>query len=99
MTLILPSAPDPYGDGLALTAAMRFEAVTDALRLSVTPNCVARIEQHLHAALDRARAREMPVDWIRDALARCAERRTELAAEGGEARPSRSGIGDFWKDC
>lgn len=97
MTLIFP-APDPYGDGLALTAAMRLEVVTDGLRDATLP-LVGRIEEHLHAALARARAREMPVDWIRDALARCAERRTELAAEGGRARPSRSGIGDFWKDC
>lgn len=89
MTLNLPQ-PDPYGDGTHMTPQMRSEQVADALALATEPRAIARIEEHLHAALDRARAREVPVDWLRDALAQCAVRRTELAADGGQARAAHS---------
>ena len=87
MTLTLP--PDEI-DGipraaLVMDASVRADAITYALAATFTPGCVARVEQFLHAALDRARKRERPADWIRDGLARCATRRAELAAEGGEA--------------
>lgn len=89
MTLTLPQ-PDPYGDGTHLTPQMRGDQVADALALATDPRAVARIEDHLHAALERARAREVPADWLRDALAQCAARRTELAADGRQARAAHS---------
>lgn len=47
---------------------------------------IARVEDRLHDRLRILREREQPCDEIREALALCAARRTELAAEGGEAR-------------
>ena len=90
--LILPT-DDVEGiprGALGMDAETRTDAVTYALANCHTRDNVTRIEQFLHAALERARAREQPADWIRDALARCAERHTELAAEGGEARGAHS---------
>ncbi len=46
---------------------------------------VLRTEDRLHNRLRILREREQSCDEIRDALALCAERRTELAADGGEA--------------
>jgi hypothetical protein len=92
MTLFLPADLDtvegiPRG-ALGMDAAQRLEAVEYALAASFSPACVARVEQFLHAAHERARRREAPSDWIRDGLALCAVRRAELAAEGGEAQPA-----------
>jgi len=87
--LTLPQ-PDPYGDGLQLTPAARLDAVALAVANCWTPENIARVETFLHGALERARRREAPADWIRDGLALCAARRTELAAEGGEARAAQS---------
>jgi hypothetical protein len=95
MSLMLPQN-DPYGDGLQLTAAARFDAVVMAVANCWTPDNVARVEAFLHGALERARRREAPADWIRDGLALCAARRSELITEGGEtargvsAHPDRS---------
>ena len=89
MSLILPQS-DPYGDGLQLTAAARLDAVAMAVANCWTADNVARVETFLHGALERARRRETPADWIRDGLALCAARRAELAAEGGEARGAHS---------
>lgn len=89
MTLTLPQ-PDPYGDGLQLTAAARLDAVAMAVANCWTAANVARVETFLHGALERARRREAPADWIRDALALCAARRAELTAEGGQARGAHS---------
>ncbi len=37
-------------------------------------------EARLYASLERARDKERPLTWIRDALALCAARRAEIAA-------------------
>lgn len=47
---------------------------------------ITKVEDRLHDRLRILREREQPCDEIREALALCAARRTELAAEGGEAR-------------
>ncbi len=89
--LSLPK-PDPYGDGLQLTAAARLDAVDLALSCAPTEATVARVEDFLHAALERARRREADADWIRDGLARCAAKREEIATEGRDSAAAQSAI-------
>lgn len=50
-----------------------------------------KVEDRLHTRLRILRERELPADEIREALALCAVRRTEIAALGGDAQPALHG--------
>jgi hypothetical protein len=97
VTLILPDAPDPYGDGTNITPRMHLDAVEHQLARARCLADVTAVECDLwEAHRTRMRLRVLR-PWINEALALCALRRTELAAEGREARPALSGpcpIGD-----
>lgn len=80
MTLIMPE-PDrqPGMSDPALILAFVRDNIPHA-----GPATVLHTIDRLHDRLRILREREMPADDIREALALCAARRTELAADGGE---------------
>jgi hypothetical protein len=90
MTLILPDAPDPYGDGMQITAETRLDAVRHELALATDLRDVTAIESWLTDA-HRTRIRlGQARPWINEGFALCKQRREELSATS--AQPSPDGI-------
>lgn len=76
MALTLPDAEQAPSSPEMILAFVRDNiATTGTDRLTL-------IESRLHDRLRILREREQPADLIREALALCAERRTELASNG-----------------
>lgn len=86
MTLILP---EPDRDPPAADPAAILAFVADNIAHAGMPT-LAKVEDRLHNRLRILREREQPCDEIREALALCAARRTELAADGCQAREAQS---------
>lgn len=83
MTLLLPIDDIPSSPQVILAFVAEQLPHADAA-------AIARVEDRLHDRLRILREREQPCDPIRDALALCALRRQELAADGGEGAPGAS---------
>jgi hypothetical protein len=87
MTLITPEQPDPYGDGMQITAATRLDAVRHELALATDLRDVTAVESWLTDA-HRTRMRlGQARPWINDAFALCAARRKELSATSAQSSP------------
>lgn len=95
MTLITPEQPDPYGDGMQITAATRIDAVRHELALASDLRDVTAVESWLTDA-HRTRMRlGQARPWINDAFALCAARRKELSATSAQPHPAVPGFVDL----
>jgi hypothetical protein len=86
--------PDFGDDSLVkafqISASARAEAWVEAIAQARTLEAVGLLEDRLHKRLALLRDREAPNDTERNALALCAERREEIAADAA-MRPGASG--------
>lgn len=82
MSLGLPAQPEHPGMILA--------AVQDTIDRA-DPVLIRRIEERLHDRLRILRERELPADEIREALALCHARRTQLSAPSAQPLPADPG--------
>jgi hypothetical protein len=82
--------PDTEREPPAADPAAILAFVADNIGHAGMPTLL-KVEDRLHTRLRILRERQLPADEIREALALCAARRTELAAYGGEAQPALHG--------